>query len=33
VTAPVLQLDRAGKTYAGPPPVRSLGNVDLTVRR
>jgi putative ABC transport system ATP-binding protein len=31
VTAPVLQLDRAGKTYAGPPPVRSLADIDLTV--
>jgi putative ABC transport system ATP-binding protein len=27
----VLQLDRAGKTYAGPPSVRSLADIDLTV--
>ena len=31
MTAPVLQLDRAGKIYAGPPPIRSLVDIDLTV--
>lgn len=28
---PVLQLEQASKTYPGPPPVRSLRDVDLTI--
>jgi putative ABC transport system ATP-binding protein len=30
-SGPVLELERVGKTYAGPPRVRSLHDVDLVV--